>query len=61
MIAGQEELKKLVAQDLREWPAWDIKIRVERPAESFLSDPLNRSWWYVKERLLAKSFPAILA
>ena len=55
-----EGLRDLLSKDLREWPAWDLKIRVERPAESFLGDPLNRSWWFVLERLLAKSFPALL-
>lgn len=59
--AWSEELQsKWIEGDLCDWPAWDWKIRVERPTESFFWSPLNESWQFCYERLLTKAFPALL-
>ena len=46
---------------MEEWPAWDVKVRVERPAESFLPDCRSEiAWNKIKSRLGGKEFPALM-
>ncbi|MDF1859523.1 MAG: hypothetical protein P1U87_04875 [Verrucomicrobiales bacterium] len=49
-----------VERDLSEWPAWDVKMRAERPPESFLPMQTGESWQMISNRLLAKPFPALV-
>lgn len=46
---------------IEDWPAWDIKVRVERPAELFLP-PGNaeKAWDQVFTRMKGKVFPALM-
>lgn len=46
---------------ISEWPAWDVKIRVERPAESFVAGLAPESWLKIRDRLVRKDFPALVA
>lgn len=46
---------------ISEWPAWDVKIRVERPAESFVTGLAPESWLKIRDRLVRKDFPALVA
>lgn len=42
-----------------EWPAWTIKIRVEKPAETFVESCIS-TWRYIARRMKRKDFPALL-
>ncbi len=42
-----------------EWPTWSIKIRVEKPAETFVESCLS-TWQYIARRMKNKDFPALL-
>lgn len=42
-----------------EWPAWTIRIRVEKPAETFVESCLS-TWRYIARRMKGKDFPALL-
>jgi len=60
----QEDLdgaKALVAsrEAVGDWPAWDLKFRVEPPAEAFVGSH-HSPWSYLLRRLGGKCFPALL-
>jgi hypothetical protein len=52
---------RLLEEPVAVWPPWEIKIRVERPAESFLPGPGEESWRHVFDSLSGKFFPALIA
>ena len=43
------------------WPAWEISLRVERPAEMFLAGETTTAWTWVRTRFDGKFFPALVA
>jgi hypothetical protein len=56
----RELFEHWVERDLSDWPAWDLRMRTERPPESFLPMQTGESWQMVSNRLLAKPFPALV-
>lgn len=55
-----DELKKCLSRaPLANWPAWDVKIRVEKPTESFIESACS-PWRYLYDRLDQKTFPALM-
>jgi len=52
---------RLLGEAIESWPPWEVKIRVERPAESFLTGPGEDSWRRVFALLKGKFFPALVA
>ncbi len=58
--AGPGEIPDLIENiPLQEWPAWDIKLRVEAPAEVFI-EPACSVWSHLIRRFQGRSFPAIV-
>lgn len=54
------DVADLFAADFSDWPAWEMKIRVEQPAEALFRTAETKSWRWVQERLFGKSFPALV-
>ncbi len=44
---------------MAEWPTWSVRIRVEKPAETFVESCLS-TWRYVARRMGSKEYPALL-
>ena len=57
LITDARELMTVVP--FAEWPSWSIKIRVEKPAETFVESCLS-TWRYIARRMAGKDFPALL-
>lgn len=57
---SSEEWGKLISAPCREWPIWDIRIRVETPTESIVELPQTSAWNFLLDRMHGKSFPALL-
>lgn len=53
--------EQLLRVDLASWPPWEVKLRVEPPAESFVDGGSGVSWRFVLDRLSGKFFPALMA
>lgn len=54
------DARQLMAEvPFAEWPTWSIKVRVEKPAETFVESCLS-TWRYISRRLNGKDFPALL-
>lgn len=53
--------KSLIATEVSAWPAWEMIVRVERPAECFLPGETTTAWRGVRELLHGKFFPALVA
>jgi hypothetical protein len=53
--------ERLLATEVAAWPAWDLLLRLERPAESVLPGTTNESFARVRECLGGKFYPALLA
>ncbi|MAS95524.1 MAG: hypothetical protein CMO55_20175 [Verrucomicrobiales bacterium] len=51
----------LLCSDIREWPSWDVRIRVELPMEFLLRSQNSPSWGYVFDDIGRKFFPALVA
>lgn len=51
--------KSLLALEISAWPAWEVIVRVERPAECFLPGETNAAWEAVTGLLKGKFFPAL--
>ncbi|MEM9017860.1 MAG: hypothetical protein AAGC68_12670 [Verrucomicrobiota bacterium] len=62
-VSGENSVSwvDLFSRPLGEWPAWDIRIRFEPTAETFLEYPSRSSWDAVNRRLGSKFFPALAA
>lgn len=64
-ICFEDSAEDINARDLMtaipfaEWPAWTVKIRVEKPAETFVESCLS-TWRYIARRMKRKDFPALL-
>lgn len=54
------EWEKMLGTDIRDWPSWDIKVRVELPMEYLLDLENSPSWKGVYRRLGRKFFPALV-
>jgi len=52
---------RLLGEAIESWPPWEVKIRVERPSESFLPGSGDDSWRRVFTLLEGKFFPALVA
>ncbi len=46
--------------EIRNWPAWDLKLRVEPPAEAFV-ESFYSPWSYLVQKFDGKTFPALIA
>jgi len=46
--------------EIRNWPAWDLKLRVEPPAEAFVESYYS-PWSYLVGKFEGKTFPALIA
>ncbi len=57
--SAPDELQKCLSRaPLANWPAWDVKIRVEKPTESMIES--SRSpWRYLHTLMDGKAFPAL--
>lgn len=53
--------KSLLSMEVSAWPAWEVIIRVERPAECFLPGETTSAWGAVNGLLQGKFFPALAA
>lgn len=53
--------KSLLAMEVSDWPAWEVIVRVERPAECFLPGETTSAWGAVEGLLRGKFFPALAA
>lgn len=53
--------KSLLAMEVAAWPAWEVLVRVERPAECFLPGETTSAWSGVRRLLEGKYFPALVA
>jgi hypothetical protein len=53
--------KSLIATEVSAWPAWEVIVRFERPAECFLPGETTTAWRGVRELLHGKFFPALVA
>jgi len=57
--AGPEDIPDLIEKTpIEDWPAWDLKLRVEAPAETFV-EPVFSAWSHLIGRFQKRSFPAI--
>ena len=58
-IDSKTDARELMSHvPLNEWPEWTIKIRVEKPAETFFESELS-PWQYINRRMQGKDFPAM--
>jgi len=53
--------KSLLSTEVSAWPAWEVIVRTERPAECFLPGETTSAWLGVRELLHGKFFPALVA
>lgn len=53
--------KDLISTSCRDWPVWEVRIRVEVPTESLFELPERSSWLFVLNRLEGKVFPSLIA
>jgi len=53
--------KSLLSTDVSAWPAWEVIVRIERPAECFLPGETTTAWRGVRDLLSGKFFPALVA
>jgi hypothetical protein len=53
--------KSLLSTEVSAWPAWEVIVRIERPAECFLPGETTSAWRGVQEHLHGKFFPALVA
>ncbi|MDF1659000.1 MAG: hypothetical protein P1U58_15395 [Verrucomicrobiales bacterium] len=51
----------LVSLPSSEWPAWEIRIRVEIPSEYVIEIGDDNAWSFTLAKLNGKSFPALIA
>jgi len=59
--AAASEWNSFVREPCSDWPAWDIRVRVEVPTEAILEPSEKSSWLFLLERMKGKSFPTLLA
>lgn len=52
--------RDILSMDIRSWPSWDIRVRVELPMEYMFPSRNSPSWAFVFERLGEKFFPALV-
>ncbi len=56
---GPDEIPDLIDKtEIQDWPNWDLKLRVEASAETFV-EPANSAWSHLIKRFCGRSFPAI--
>ncbi len=60
-VASGVGWEQLLRVELATWPPWEVKLRVEPPAESFIHGASGISWCFVLKRLSGKFFPALMA
>jgi len=53
--------KSLLGTEVSAWPAWEVIVRVERPAECFLPGETTTAWRGVRGLLRGKFFPSLVA
>lgn len=53
--------ERLLATGVAAWPAWEVVLRAEQPAESLLPGATTESFGRARECLRGKFFPALLA
>ena len=52
--------ESLLNGELQAWPPWEVKLRMERPTESFIPGENDISWRFVAATLSEKFFPALV-
>ena len=59
--SSSDAWEPLLNGDMSAWPPWEVKLRVEPPAESFVDGECGVAWRYVMNRLSGKFIPSLVA
>ncbi len=57
----QKKLSQLLTLPLKEWPTWDVKLRMELPTEHFIASRRTSAWRELASRNMGAFFPLLLA